>query len=397
MKNIYTKMAAGLYINYFLLGMINIIIASNMEALSKQLHTSAAGVSYLVSAIGIGKLISLLFAGKLSDTFGRRPFIVAGAFLYLIFLIGIPLSTSYTAAFIFAIFAGIANSFLDSGTYPALIEGFPKNASSATVLIKAFVSIGATVLPFFIAFIADRHLFYGWTFFVPGIIFFLNGFFLLKVPFPNHKQKDDGGLTEASPPSDTFKSQPSIWREGLAIILLGFSSTALFMLVQVWLPKFGQSVLGMPEVQAVKLLSYYSIGALVSVLLLAVLLNRVIQPITVMVLYPVIAAIALLALIFIHQPAVSVISSFVIGLSTAGILQLAMTVMAVLFPKNKGTITSFVNIASSLSFIVIPLVTGAISKAAGLTPVFLLDIGIASVSALLALFIGIRFKQVMKA
>lgn len=292
MKNIYTKMAAGLYINYFLLGMINIIIASNMEALSKQLHTSAAGVSYLVSAIGIGKLISLLFAGKLSDTFGRRPFIVSGAFLYLIFLIGIPLSTNYTAAFIFAIFAGIANSFLDSGTYPALIEGFPKNASSATVLIKAFVSIGATVLPFFIAFIADRHLFYGWTFFVPGIIFFLNGFFLLKVPFPNHKQKEDGGRTEASPSDDAFTSQPSIWREGLAIILLGFSSTALFMLVQVWLPKFGQTVLGMPEVQAVKLLSYYSIGALVSVLLLAVLLNRVIQPITVMVLYPVIAAIA---------------------------------------------------------------------------------------------------------
>ncbi|AOC90247.1 putative MFS-type transporter YfkL [Bacillus amyloliquefaciens] len=94
---------------------------------------------------------------------------------------------------------------------------------------------------------------------------------------------------------------------------------------------------------------------------------------------------------------VSVISSFVIGLSTAGILQLAMTVMAVLFPKNKGAITSFVNIASSLSFIVIPLVAGAISKAAGLTPVFLLDIGIAAVSALLALFIGIRFKQVMKA
>lgn len=198
MKNIYTKMAAGLYINYFLLGMINIIIASNMEALSKQLHTSAAGVSYLVSAIGIGKLISLLFAGKLSDTFGRRPFIVSGAFLYLIFLIGIPLSTNYTAAFIFAIFAGIANSFLDSGTYPALIEGFPKNASSATVLIKAFVSIGATVLPFFIALIADRHLFYGWTFFVPGIIFFLNGFFLLKFRFriiSKRRRRPDGSLS----------------------------------------------------------------------------------------------------------------------------------------------------------------------------------------------------------
>lgn len=49
MKNIYTKMAAGLYINYFLLGMINIIIASNMEALSKQLHTSANSVSAIWS------------------------------------------------------------------------------------------------------------------------------------------------------------------------------------------------------------------------------------------------------------------------------------------------------------------------------------------------------------
>ena len=126
MKNIYTKMAAGLYINYFLLGMINIIIASNMEALSKQLHTSAAGVSYLVSAIGIGKLISLLFAGKLSDTFGRRPFIVSGAFLYLIFLIGIPLSTNYTAAFIFAIFAGIANSFWIPGHIRRLLKDFRK-------------------------------------------------------------------------------------------------------------------------------------------------------------------------------------------------------------------------------------------------------------------------------
>lgn len=322
---------------------------------------------------------------------------MAGAFIYLIFLIGIPLSTNYTAAFIFAICAGIANSFLDSGTYPALIEGFPKNARSATVLIKAFVSIGAAVLPFFIAFVADRHLFYGWTFFVPRIIFFLNRFFLLKVPFPNHKQKEDGEAAEAVPSENQFKTQPSIWREGLAIIILGFTSTALFMLVQVWLPKFGQSVLDMPEVQAVTLLSYYSIGSLVSVILLAVLLDRVIKPITVMVLYPAIATVALPALISIHQPAVSIISSFVIGLSTAGILQLAMTVMAILFPKNKGTITSFVNIASSLSFIVIPLVTGAISKAAGLTPVFLLDIGIAIVSVLLALFIGIRFKQVMKA
>ncbi|MCY8514811.1 MFS transporter [Bacillus atrophaeus] len=395
MKNQYTKMAIGLYINYFLLGMVNIILASNMESLSKQLGTTAAGISYLVSAIGIGKLVSLAVAGRLSDKYGRKPFVVAASFIYLIFLIGIPLAPNYALAFIFAVSAGIANSFLDSGTYPALIEGFPKKASSATVLVKAFVSIGATLLPFFISFIVAKDLFYGYTFFLPAIIYFINGFFLLKVAFPNHNQKDAAGTSGASA-QDQFKSQPKLWQEGLAIIILGFTSTALFVLVQVWLPKFGQEVLGMPEVQSVQLLSYYSVGALVSVLLLAVLLNKVIKPVTVMIVYPAIAFVSLLALLFIHQPAVSVISSFVIGLSTAGVFQLAMTVMAELFPANKGTITSFVNTAASLAFILIPLVTGILSKSAGLTSVFMLDVGIAVISILLALFIGYRYKQVMR-
>ncbi|ADP31264.1 inner membrane transport protein ydiM [Bacillus atrophaeus subsp. globigii] len=395
MKNQYTKMAIGLYINYFLLGMVNIILASNMESLSKQLGTTAAGISYLVSAIGIGKLVSLAVAGRLSDKYGRKPFVVAASFIYLIFLIGIPLAPNYALAFIFAVSAGIANSFLDSGTYPALIEGFPKKASSATVLVKAFVSIGATLLPFFISFIVAKDLFYGYTFFLPAIIYFINGFFLLKVAFPNHNQKDAAGTSGASA-QDQFKSQPKLRQEGLAIIILGFTSTALFVLVQVWLPKFGQEVLGMPEVQSVQLLSYYSVGALVSVLLLAVLLNKVIKPVTVMIVYPAIALVSLLALLFIHQPAVSVISSFVIGLSTAGVFQLAMTVMAELFPANKGTITSFVNTAASLAFILIPLVTGILSKSAGLTSVFMLDVGIAVISILLALFIGYRYKQVMR-
>ncbi|MCY8491662.1 MFS transporter [Bacillus atrophaeus] len=395
MKNQYTKMAIGLYINYFLLGMVNIILASNMESLSKQLGTTAAGISYLVSAIGIGKLVSLAVAGRLSDKYGRKPFVVAASFIYLIFLIGIPLAPNYALAFIFAVSAGIANSFLDSGTYPALIEGFPKKASSATVLVKAFVSIGATLLPFFISFIVAKDLFYGYTFFLPAIIYFINGFFLLKVAFPNHNQKDAAGTSGASA-QDQFKSQPKLRQEGLAIIILGFTSTALFVLVQVWLPKFGQEVLGMPEVQSVQLLSYYSVGALVSVLLLAVLLNKVIKPVTVMIVYPAIVLVSLLALLFIHQPAVSVISSFVIGLSTAGVFQLAMTVMAELFPANKGTITSFVNTAASLAFILIPLVTGILSKSAGLTSVFMLDVGIAVISILLALFIGYRYKQVMR-
>ncbi|MFE4354476.1 MFS transporter [Peribacillus butanolivorans] len=397
MKNPYIKMAIGLYISYFILGMINIIIGSNMENLSNQLNASASGISYLVSAIGIGKLVSLFFAGRLSDKLGRKPFVVSASFIYLIFLVGIPLAPNYTLAFIFAICAGIANSFLDAGTYPALIEAFQKKAGSATVLIKAFVSIGATILPFIMAFFIARDLFYGYTFFLMAAVYLVNGFFLLRVSFPNHKTPSDiqsEDKVETAEPQ--FLSKPKFGQEGLAVILLGFTSTALFMLVQVWLPKFGQEVLGLTQAKSVQLLSYYSIGSLVSVILLAVLLNKVIKPITVMIIYPVIAAISLLSLIYIQQPFMTILSAFFIGLSTAGVFQLAMTIITEFFPANKGTITSYVNIAASSAFIIIPFITGMISKSAGLTAVFLFDVGIAVVSILLAVFVAYRYKKVIK-
>src|SRR4051794_33142711 len=147
MRKPYLKMASSLYLNYLLLGMINVILVSNMSFLSKQLNTDSAGISFLISAIGVGKLVALSISGKLSDKVGRKPLVVTASFLYLIFLIGIPLAPNYQLAFIFAVIAGMSNSIMDSGTYPALIEAFPKTSGSATVLLKAFISIGSTILP----------------------------------------------------------------------------------------------------------------------------------------------------------------------------------------------------------------------------------------------------------
>ncbi|MBT2730478.1 hypothetical protein J7E63_26995 [Bacillus sp. ISL-75] len=64
---------------------------------------------------------------------------------------------------------------------------FPKNSGSATVLLKAFISVGATLLPIMIVFFISHDLFYGLSFFVPVAIYFINGMVLLSTPFPNHK------------------------------------------------------------------------------------------------------------------------------------------------------------------------------------------------------------------
>lgn len=390
MKNPYIKSSFGMYMNYFMLGMINIIIASNMDNLSERYAVTVGQISLLVSAIGIGKLIALFFVGRLSDKLGRKPVIITANFLYLVFLIGVPTTTNYVVAFIFAITAGIANSLLDSGTYPALTESFPKKASSASVLVKASVSIGATLLPFIMAILVANHIFWGWTFFGLGVLYLLTGIYLIFMPFPNHKN-----ITKADGVAETvFKVQPKFAGEGIAVILLGFTSTALFVVWQTWLPQLGKQFIGLDSSQSVQLLSYFSIGALVSVLLLAVVLDKFISPIMVAIVYPIGAFISMLGLFMVNSYGIVLVCTFLMGLFTSGILQLALSIMMKLFPKNKATASSYVNIASSASFILVPIITSSLVGSAGISMTLVFDMVIAVISVLLAVYVLSRFKKI---
>lgn len=396
MNNPYIKTSIGLYLNFFMLGMINIIIASNMGNLSRLYDVTPSQVSFLVSAIGIGKLAALFFAGRLSDKIGRKPIIIAASFLYLLFLVGMPLTSSYYLAFAFAITAGIANSLLDSGTYPALIESFPKKSSTATVLVKAFVSIGATVLPFLISFLAANGIFWGWSFFILGILYVISGVYLFFMPFPEVENGDTSEDEESDKEQDkkALKAKPSMMREGLAIILIGFTSTALFVVWQTWLPELGEQFIGLSEHDSVQLLSYFSIGALVSVILLAVVLDRFIRPITVLIVYPIIAFIAMLLLFFVESYPVVLVSTFLLGLFTSGLFQLALSIMTDFFRKNKGTTTAYVNIASSAAFILVPIITGSLVDLIGISMTLVFDMVIAVLGILLALYIASRRRKI---
>ncbi|MEH7341196.1 MFS transporter [Priestia megaterium] len=394
MKNKYMLSASGMYINYFLLGMVNIMLASNMSFLTKQLNTDGAGISYIISAIGIGKLLSYSLSGILSDKFGRKPLILVSSLTMAIFLIGIPLSPNYPTAFIFAIIAGIANSAMDAGTYPALIEVFPKSSGSASVLVKAFISAGAALLPFMIAFFADRDLFYGYAFFLPALIYLLNMIFMFKLPFPNHK-REQSTVQQQNTAENKFISPPKMKQEGIALIVIGFTSTALFTVAQIWLPTYGQQVLGMAESSSVRLLSYYSIGALISVLVLAVLLSKVLRPVTVILVYPMITLIAVLTLLFVKVPTIAIVAAFFMGFSTAGVFQLAITFMTELFWNKKGTVTGIVATAAGLAAILLPLATGLMSKTGHISIIFIFDAMLSVVGMAAAAFVNYRYRKIL--
>jgi MFS family permease len=66
-------------------------------------------------------------------------------------------------------------------------------------------------------------------------------------------------------------------------------------------------------------------------------------------------------LLFNPYPIVIMICSFLLGLSTSGVFQLAVVLMTEFFPEKKGTSSAYVSITFSSAFIVIPFVTGLLT------------------------------------
>lgn len=390
MKNKYMPTAIGLYINYFVHGMGAIILAQNMDALGTQWGTDSAGVAVVISSLGIGRLLVLLVSGSLSDKFGRRPFVYLGMVTYVLFFAGILISPSIGIAYIFGILAGIANSFLDSGTYPALMESFPESPGTANVIIKAFISAGQFALPLMVGLIVSTGMWYGWTFILAIVIFLVNGIYLFNKPFPDQKVAETNTETVANKPTGKVKFAI----EGVCFVLYGYISQATFYLVSQWLSKYGSEIAGMGDTASRALISYYSIGSLACVFLTSALVKKQFKPIQFLVFYTFVSFASLGILWLFPTPVVCVISAFVIGFSAAGgVMQLGLTVMAEMFPAGKGTVTGIFYTAGSIASFTIPLITGQLSKT-NIANIILLDVGIAFIGFVLAIIIYLRYNKV---
>ena len=401
MKNKYIPTSICLYINYFVHGMGAIILAQNMDYLANQLNTDSAGIAYVISGLGIGRLIVLFVMGALSDKFGRKPFVFLGGLFYIGFLLGILISPNLEVAFLFAILGGIANSTLDAGTYPALMESFPKATGTASILTKAAIAGGQFVLPIVMTMIIAFKAYYGWSFLFCVAILALNALAVLKMPFPNHKQPAaeeiaDESIEKETKPLPKLKQKANFWIEGICFIIIGYTSTATFYLVSIWLPKFSESVAMMSPSASAQTISYYAIGTLTSVILTSILVKSLIRPVYIVFVYPCLSAIMLFVLFLFPSPMLCMAGGFILGFTAAGgVLQLALTTMSEFYPEGKGKVLGIFFTSSSLATFSIPVITGIISKTS-IANIILLDAFIAVLGTVLASVIIVRYHKIFE-
>lgn len=388
MNKKYLPSAIILYLNYFIHGIGCSILSQQVvkERLAKQWGMAdVMSVTAIAAALGLGRLISLPFAGPLSDKLGRRISVVIGCFSYVIFFVGIAFSPNVMVAYVAAILGGIANSFLDTATYPAVAEIINKYTGIATMGIKFFISVAQLLMPFFLGCVAGSALSYLMLPVIGGIAIAILGVLAIFAPFPTIA----GTGKQESFISNLKNAHFSI--ESVALIFIGFTSTATF---QLWLncaQTFGKEIAGIPSESVSVMQTYYSAGTMVALVVTSLLITKFKQ-VRFLVIYPAISVVMLILVYMIKTPMICYVGAFVIGYAAAGgVLQMATATVNDLFPKIKGTITSLVMIASSLCNYTI---LSAASKMTA-TGVIMMNLVITIIGVLLALFVNVRYNKLL--
>lgn len=388
----YAFSAVCCYTVYFAFGMAYIMLAQNMSFLQVQFHTDAAGISFMIAAFGLGRLCTVFLDGILVDRIGRKGMIMIGTLFMAIFLFGVPLAPSYFAALCFSVFGGLSIACLDTGTYPSLMEFFPKYSSSSTVILKAIISSGSALLPLLIIFLNRQHLFYGLAFFLPGLIYITVFLLLIRAPFP---KKDSAIVSGKTPPHVRFKQRPKFWLDGIAFVLIGFTAPGLLYIMGTWLPTYGQQITGMGLDQSLKLVSYYNIGAILSVVCLALLLMKIIRPVTILAIFPAASFVSTALFMMTRSFAVAELAAFLIGVFTAGVFQLCISVFCEFFWNRKGTVTGTIDTATGIAQAGIPFVTGLILRATDIQGVFYFSLAVNGLGILLGVLVNYRYRKLL--
>ena len=393
MRKNYNGLIGSLYTNYIFQGIAAIIISQNLKQLTAYWNASVQQVMLVMSAIGLGRLLILYFAGTISDKVGRKKTILLGMLCYLIFFGGILISKNYIQGFVFALFAGFSNAFLDTGTYPTLVEAYPesKDSSSLSVLNKAFISLGQFLLPFGMRIILTQQLFFGYIFFLCFIILFINLIIMLRQSYPQ-SIIEKPVATEIK--ETTFT--PKMKVEGLALIVFGFTSVSTFNIFITWVPTLAEKLQLMNEKDSLILISIYSVGSFISVFLTSYLVKKNISSTFLLVTCGGLSTIVLLFLTLFPSNFMFILAAVGVGVfSAGGVWQLALALLLEFFPTRKGRITSYYSLASALSVMIIPYVTGYLSEIHFIS-IFWLDVILTFIGFLSTVVIYIRYKQLQE-
>lgn len=348
-KRNYFITAIAVYVSFLLCGVDMSITAQYKVQLAQvwgQGH-NIASVLTVNSAVGIGGIVASFFTGIISDHFGRRSSAIISSFLWAAFAFGMLYAPNMGIAYFAGILGGIANSFTNAAWTPSMMDAYPDRRSLVTLLTKFFVSLGQFILPFIIVALAAGNISFSVAFNALGIIYVLIGIWCFFLPFPEVGGDQEQPAKRNKNNIQGPKGKIKITGETIALALMGFSTTAVFMIWTQTNQELGK-LYGLSNPALLQ--SIYAVTSLISVLVTSWMVTKGLRESTVLIVYPAVAGIALLLAYFIHNGALLFLVAALMGwFAAGGLMQLAVSLLSGLYPSHKATATSAIGLANGIS------------------------------------------------
>lgn len=349
-KRNYLSTAVAVYLSFLLCG-IDMSITAQYKVQLAQVWGQGSNISSVLtvnSAVGIGGIVASLFTGIISDRFGRRLSAIISSILWAVFAFGMLHAPNMGIAYFAGIAGGVANSFTNAAWTPSMMDAYPDKRSLVTLLTKFFVSLGQFILPFIIVALAASHISFSIAFNSLALTYIIIAIACFVLPFPkvggdqvSNTQKSDNSTKKFS------RDKIKITGETIALALMGFSSTAVFMIWTQTNQELGK-LYGLSNPALLQ--SVYAITSLISVLFTSFIVSRGVRESTILILYPAVSACALLLAYFIHNGALLYLVTALMGwFAAGGLMQLAVSLLSGLYPSFKATATSAIGLANGIS------------------------------------------------
>ncbi|WP_296228462.1 MFS transporter [uncultured Lactobacillus sp.] len=389
-KRSYLSTAVAVYTTFLMCGIIMSISAQYKLQLAELWGQKGniAAVLSVSSAVGVGGLIGTL-AGPLSDKFGRRFASIMACLCTVINFAGFMLAPNVAVAYVCSLIGGIGNSFMNAGLTPSMQDAYPDKRSMLTVLTKFFVSFGQFILPFVIVAFNAQHISFKVAFWGITVVYAVIGIACFFLPFPEVGGDRQTQKVEAS--SDVKpKGKIKITLESVILGLMGFSTTAVFMVWTNTNQELGK-LYGLTN--PAMLQSVYAIASLASVLTTSAMVAKGVRESTILIVYPAVCAAGLLLSYFVQSgPLLYVLAAIMGWFASGGLMQLAVSLLAGLYPAHKATAISIVGLGNALSNWLIIRACGSITASAGTNAprvILLMNMVIAIVGVLFGIIVRI--------
>lgn len=395
-KNKYKSTAAALYLGIFIMqGVSMSIVAQYKEQLANLWNCNIANVLSLISVVNLGALVFTLLVGPISDRYGRKMPVVIGSIfqgLYYFSLIWIP-SIGIEKIIAFFLY-GLGNSFAYVSGSAAIVEIFPKKASSANVMVKFLISLGQFLLPLFILLISFTHADFKLLFMFGGLIYIITGIILAFCKFPPMVSKKKSSKTgKRRRGLHGIKISPAI----IALLLIGYTSCATFNL---WTNTYQELAKSYGISQPGIIQSVYAVAGAISVLITSYIVAKGVKESTILTIYPFLSAVSLALEILFPQPWIMYVAAFLFGIFAAGgLFQLCTALLAEFVPEFKATmmaLAQFMSLVGNTSIIFFASqIVNSFGKY-GYTMIVWLNIAVAIIGGLLGLIVLIQDRRKLR-